>query len=448
MKNRNLGSILLMNLVLNTKSLTSLSDMPTVGKGEETMFARLYPQDLYARLLSNTDFDALSEAEKTRFLFLRPEKEGQVDKKELHDYEMQFFTKEAHNRTCAALGVPKTNIVFCDFSKNPAMDPTNWVLYDGVNDNIYVNIDKDYSIARPTYLLENINGATRHHSIYQNILKAMREPDALSDREYFIVLTTAIKNYVYQDLRENDPTAYRIQLSADYITPSNIEEVLYSFTKTRSDFQSAGIYGDRVQRNLRSNEEMFHEYMQEKMVSDSLINLEDIFAYFKQSPLNQSSDGMLHNILQTLVKDTAASFYNSIGADMTPGQSITDYIDQLEDELFEEYGIEKPTDEELDEFLDEKRQQEEYREALQQYHKEMKEAQNFAHDNPEFVEEFEDPDECADEEDEDEENDEMPEYKKMRNVLPSEGKIDEIDRLPFQQPSQRFGTSQNDDPAQ
>ena len=122
MKNKALGSILLLNLVLNTKGLQSLYDSSEIARGEDTMFARLFPNDLYPRLLSDVDFEKLSEGDKSKFLFLRPDKEGEVDKKELHDYEMQFFAKEAHNRTSASLGVPKTNVIFCDFSQNKLMD--------------------------------------------------------------------------------------------------------------------------------------------------------------------------------------------------------------------------------------------------------------------------------------------------------------------------------------
>ena len=419
MKDKRIGSILLLNLVLNTKGLKSLYDSQSLDRGEDTMFSRLFPTDLYQRLLSDVDFERLSEGDKSKFLFLRPDKEGEVDKQELHDYEMQFFAKEAHNRTAASLGTPKTNVVFCDFSKNKLMDPTNWVLYDCVNDNIYINLDKDYSIARPSFLLENINGATRHHSIYQNILTALSDPNSLSDREYFLALSTAVKAFVYQDLRENDPEAYKVELAADYSTPSNIEEIVFAFTQTRKDFQSAGLYGGKLQQDLRRNEQTFHEYLQEELLTNSLVNMEDIFAYFEQSELNQSSGGMLSGILTLMVKGTAASFYNSLGADMQPGQTISDYVDQLEQEMYEEAGIEMPTDEELDEFMgsDEYAQQEEL-EALRKYQKEMGITPPTKEDDEEgYFEEGED--------------DGMPDYRKMDSVLPQEGKIDAIKVLPF-----------------
>ncbi|MBR4002888.1 MAG: hypothetical protein IKI95_02315 [Clostridia bacterium] len=421
MKDKSLGSILILNLILNTKGLKSLYDSSQLSRGEDTMFARLHPVDLYQRVLSDVDFDKLSESDKSKFLFLRPDKESEVDKKELHDYEMQFFAKEAHNRTAQSLATPKTNVVFCDFSKNKLMDPTNWVLYDCVNDNIYVNIDKDYSIARPSFLLENINGATRHHSIYQNILTALTNPNSLSDREYFLALSTAVKAYVYQDLRENNPEAYRIQLSADYSTPSNIEEVVFAFSQTRKDFQSAGIYGGKLREDLRRNEEIFHNYLQEELLTNSLVNLEDIFAYFDQSELNQSSGGMLNQILTHMVKGTAASFYNSLGADMQVGQTISDYVDALEKEMYDEAGLDIPSDEELDEFMgSEEYAEQEYLDALRQYQKEMGETTT-----PPT------PEEIADEYAEEGEDDGKLDYRKMDSALPEEGKIDPVKVLPF-----------------
>ena len=83
MENKGLGSILLLNLVINTKGLSGLYDMLEEERGETTMFSTLTSRDLYPRLMSDIDFDTLSEPEKTRFLFLRPEKAPFVDKKEL-----------------------------------------------------------------------------------------------------------------------------------------------------------------------------------------------------------------------------------------------------------------------------------------------------------------------------------------------------------------------------
>ena len=419
MKDKSLGKILLLNLVLNTKGLSSLAEINFNERGQDTIFASLFPKDLYSRLISTTNFDSLPEDEKSRFLFLKKESEGSVDKSELHDYEMQLFGVEAHNRAAASLGVPKTNVVYCNFTANKQMPAEEWVMFDAVNSNIYINLDKDYSIARPSLLVENINAATRQHSITQNILQAIKDPNSLSDREYFLALSTAVKTYVYQDLRENDPQAYLTEIAADYSTPSNIEQVVYSFAKTREDFRSAGLYGANLQRDLRRNEEVYHEYLQDELLTNSLVNMEDIFAYFKQSPLNQDSGGLLGKILEKMVTGTAYSFYNSLGADMEEGQSISDYIDNLEQEMFEEYGIEPPTNEELDDFVASGGYAEqEEAEALRQYQKEIG---DLPKSQEELAEEF-----FAEEED-----DEMPDYRKMDSVLPDEGKIDQIKILPF-----------------
>ena len=120
-----------------------------------------------------------------------------------------------------------------------------------------------------------------------------------------------------------------------------------------------------------------------------------------------------------MVDGTAYSFYNSLGADMEEGQSISDYIDTLEEEMFEEYGIEPPTNEELDDFVASGGYAEqEEAEALRQYQKEIG---DLPKSQEELAEEF-----FAEEED-----DEMPDYRKMDSVLPDEGKIDQIKILPF-----------------
>ena len=403
MSDKSLGRILLLNLILNTKELSSLVMVDPNERGADTIFASLLPRDLYSRLISNIDFDGLSEADKSKFLFLRRENENTVNKKELHDYEMQLFGIEAHNRTAKSLGIPTTNIVYCNFSENKKMNPAEWYICDPINGNIYLNMDKNYSIVRPSFFVENINAATRQHSINQNIIKAMKEPNSLSDREYFLVLSTVLKSYIYQELQENDPQAYKEQIAADYLTPSNIEQSIYSFVKTREDFRSAGLYGARLQRDLRRNEEMFHECLQEDLLTSSLVNMEDIIAYFKKSELNKSSAGMLGKLLDVLLNRTASSFYNSLGADMEKGQSISSYMDQLEKEMFDERGIDIPTDEELKEFIDSEIEAQEYT--------------------------GEDEDNLPDDVEEDEDDD--IHYRRMDSALPDEGSVDMIKDLPF-----------------
>ncbi|MBQ3047420.1 MAG: hypothetical protein IJD48_00190 [Clostridia bacterium] len=417
MKNAKLASILLLNLVSNTKALSNVFDAMGQERGEDTPFYSLFPQDLYIRLLSDIKFSELSESQKSTFLFLRKDKEHEVDKQDLYNYEMQFFAKEAHNRTAAVLKAPRTNIVFCDFSKSRSMRGDSWVLFDGYNDNIYINLNKDYSRSRPSFLLENINGATRHHSIVNSIFKGLESPEAIDDREMFLALSTAVKFYVYQELKENDPVAYNYQIGADHSTPINIEEIVYSFVKTRQDFQAAGLYGGQLREDLRRNEETFHQILQEELVVESLINMEDIFEYFNKSELNENSGGLLGKILESLVNQTAYAFYNSIGAEMQPGQSISNYIDGLEREMFDEYGIEPPEDSQLEEenqnFDPHERTIEEHIRNMQTgYSEEENVEDRFFYD--------------------DEETDEsMPDFKDMKSALPLEGKIYDIKVLPF-----------------
>ena len=182
MINRNLGNILLLNLVLNTTKLQNLSHVFEEECGKDTLFAGLSSSDLYSRLVSNTKFNLLSEEDKLKFLFVKKGMENEVNKTELHDFEMQSFATEAHNRTSSSLKTSRTNIVFCNFNENKMLKPDDWLVYDGTNGNIYINLDKDYSVSRPSFLLECINTATRQHNIYQSIFKILKQPESFSDR--------------------------------------------------------------------------------------------------------------------------------------------------------------------------------------------------------------------------------------------------------------------------
>lgn len=427
---RTLGGVLLFNLILNSEALTNLQSTMKQEKDVDRTFASLTAPYLYPRVVSDIDFDKLSEEDKTAFTFLAKEKEGFYNKKHLRDAEMPMFVQAAHINTCGKLGVKPTKVIPCSFGEGNPLNPGQWVTYSSFNGNIYINADKDYSIARPSFLLENVNAATRQHSIYQNIFASFgASAKPLSDRDFFLAVFTAVKNYVYQDLRENDPDVYSIQLGCDYATPDIIDQTLYSFQKTRQDFQAAGIYGGVLQQRLRQNEQLYHEHMQRELITNTLTNVEDIFSYFKQSPLNQSSNGLLGKILDCVERSCAASFFNSVGAEMEPDQSITEYIDQLEQEMFDEYGIEMPTKEELEHFV--------------------ATGDSGGPDDPD--EEFSDEEEYPEGEDLSQqgfgvavfgvsEEDDMPRFKPLESVLPPEGKIDNIKDLPFHNyPQQNLG---------
>lgn len=431
--NRGLGSILLLNLVLNTNALKNLQTTMEQGKEFDTTFAGLLPPYLYSRLVSDIDFDKLSEDEKTAFTFLAKEKEGSYNKKNLRDAEMPMFVQAAHINTCKELGVKPTTVIPCSFGEGNPLDSGQWATYSSYNGNVYINADKDYSIARPSFLLENVNSATRQHSIYQNIFTAISNPQSLSDKDYFLALFTAVKGYVYQDLRENQPDIYRIQLGCDYATPDIIEQTIYGFEKTRQDFQAAGIYGASLQHRLRENETVYHEFMQNELVTNTLTNVEDIFEYFVQSPLNQSSNGMLGNILNILSSEYAAAFFNSVGTEMEEGQTITDYIDQLEAEVFEEYGVEMPTEEQMEHFVSTG--------DSGPYDDEI--GEEFSDEETPLEEGFGVPVFGISEEDG------MPRFKPLESVLPPEGKIDSIKVLPFHNYLQQNNDfNQTDDSAQ
>ena len=423
-----MGSILLTNLILNTRALQSAQEMSAQPKDTSTTFSGLLPQHIYPRIISDMDFTRLSEEDKSAYLFLAKEQEGKVDKLDLYQYEMQLYSQEAHNKTARALGVSPTMVLPCEFSKSKGItNPDGWIIYDVVNGNMYVNAEKDYSVARPSYLLENINASTRQHSIVQNIFKALTDPQSLSDREYFLALSTAIKTYVYQDLKENAYQQYLIEIGVDYSTPAYIEQVLYSFEKTRADFQSVGLYGGKLQEDLRRNETIYHEYLRTELAVNSMTNMEDIFAYFKQSPLNAQSGGMLYGILSTLERATAHTFYNSLGTDMEPGQSLSEYIDELEVEMYDRYGIPMPDEDDIDEFTSEHSDLfAEEDEILKQGGK----PQGFGvpvfrdrDSGDEFSEEGDGYEDLA--------PDEMPTYKPMESVLPDEGVINNVSELPF-----------------
>lgn len=422
-RSKELGAILLTNLVLNTKNLSRLNGRKMDSLSEGRFIEELSPKNLYSRLLVSTKIDELSEDEKRKFLFLR--KDMPVDDKSNYNKIMKSFVREAHKRTCGALGVDETKIVYCDFKENLALISTFASVYDYNNGNIYINKGLDYSKKNPSSFLEEINTRTRSHSIHKNIICAIENPDALSDKDYFLALMTALKHYLYEYAKTSlDRQTYDTMLTLDYCTPEAVESVIYGFLQTRKQLQLAGLYGGKVQEELRQLEKDMYNLLQDELLDELLRNHEDMIDNFVHSDLNKRSGGLLGTILKGLEKQLASGYYNSLGAEMEKGKDVTSYLDKLQDEKLKKLGIDVDSEE----------------------WKNVMEMQKFQEESEGFEEGFEDEDgeEFLDEEleetneaeeefdvDEEEPNSE-PNLNKFRNVLPLEGKIDKLSKLPFE----------------
>ena len=132
--------------------------------------------------------------------------------------------------------------------------------------------------------------------------------------------------------------------------------------------------------------------------------------------------------MSTLERATAHAFYNSLGADMEPGQSLSEYIDELEVEMYDRYGIPMPDEDEIDEYTSEIR---DVLDAEDEILKQGGTPQGFAvpvfglddDGNDEFDEELNGFEGLS--------PDEMPSYKPMESVLPPECRVDNVTELPF-----------------
>lgn len=419
-QSRNLGKMLLLSTITNTQNLNEKLLVPPEIEREEgdlkTIFSSISNTQLYSRLLGDIDFSKLSVEEQTKFLFLKPELVDSVDMQNLYANEMRQLVQEAHNRTCASLGVKPTNVVVCNFGENPLLDPWDYSAYDVTNGNIYINSEMDYSSVRSSFLLENINARTFQHSISQKTLTALTSPESLSDIDYYLAVANAVKEYVYETYDEPDDEGHYLEDEESY-TPGAVTAQIYAYEKTRQDLQSAGIYGGKIRQELRESEEDFHKDLQETIGNESLINTEDIFAFFKGSPLNASSNGLLGRILDTIDVGYTSVFYNALGANMQPNTSVKGHLDTLENKMFEDYGLTPPTDEELQELIEIENQLRSQAEEL---------GEDYEEDGSE---ELTEEDEQGDEESSSE--DKVITYRPFESILGAEGVINNFKVLPF-----------------
>lgn len=409
-----LGQLLLLNLFLNSKVLNNIWKNPVEHPKTRTILGFFSDKEIYSRLLSSIEFDKLSQRNKDEFLFKRYCRFNGISDDKLYSMALATLAQEAHNRTCRSLGVKPTRIRIGDFEKS-GLNEDGVACYDILNDEIFLNIKKIYSQPRPSLLLETINSCTFEHAVYNSMITALQDSEKVDDKLFFIDLITATRVYVMEQMKEYNSNEEISQLrKEEVVSPLFLTQALYSFSKTRSDFQSAEIYGGKIQAGLRKEEVSCCNKISEIMLGDSLISMEDLIGYFEGTDLNQESNGFFGKIFKSVVNTMAPKFYNYLGADMEDGETITHYVNSLENELFEKMGIEKPSDKEdleIDEDYD---------------------------GDDEFQGEDEDLDEYKDDENnldtDDEENsftEDDAQYRSMRNILPDEGKVFKVQHLPF-----------------
>lgn len=422
-RSKELGAILLTNLVLNTEVLSRGNRKSVDVLDSYNALDNLSANKLYSRLLAGAKFAGMGNSQKRDFL-LAPQsvEDGKLDT--LYSKRMKEFVMQAHKRSCDSLGVGETKIVYCDFKANPALDEDFFSVYDFNNGNIFINNNISYEKQTPSYFLEELNTRTRSHSISRNIFKAIQSPDSLGDKEYFLALMTALKCYLYQYVKTSfDKETTNSVTLLDYATPEKVESVLYGFKGAREDLQKAGLYGGEIRDKLREGEGDFYELLQKSLLEECLRNHEDMIDNFKGSPLNEQSGNLLFTILKGLEMNLASNYYNSLGAKMEKGQDVTSYLDKLQKEKLKSFGIDA-TDEELDEIARMNYDIEENGE-FDDVMAEDDEYQN-SHDDIMDVEE-----ELREIDDELSEIEEIEEYNEFDNVLPKEGKINEVKDIPF-----------------
>ncbi len=346
---KKVGRILILNTITSTDNLQGnlVCGQWLPKEDTRTLFPDLTDAELYSRLLSDINLSTLSGKEKDEFLLIDSNLSRVFPQETFYKTRMRNFIQEAHNRTCSSLGIKPAKMVFCQFDGSKGMDPQEFSSFDVANGKIYINSGADYLNARPSILLENVNARTYQHFIFQNIASSIKAPDKLSDKDFYIAVETAVKNHVYQE-HSNPNSQGNFLLNEDDHTAGSIQSQIFAFEKTRQDLQSAGLYGDRVRNELRRSEINYHTALQKYLGNESLLNTENIFAYYRQAEINASSGGLMGELLDKIDGLFASSFYNSIGATMTPGTSVEQYLDILQGSTFSRNDFITPTLEELE----------------------------------------------------------------------------------------------------
>ena len=417
-KIKEFGKLLLTNIFLNCEDLLAFKQSHEKVVSSD-IFKELPNEELYSRVLSTTKFEKLSQKDKDLFLFKNFNSSNkQILDEQMYEIEMLGFINQIHNRSCQDLGVKPTQISFVNF-KNEALANSVYGCFNMTTDEIYLNVEKDLYNQNPAFLVKLINGLTMEHAIYSNILTALANPEALSNDDYFVAISTAVRFYCLRDMEKYDFYDNVKDFIKDHLySPSVISESIYALVKSREDFQSARIYGGELREFLRGDEENFFESLSDEIVGKSLIATEDLVEVFKHTSLNQQSEGFYGQIFENIVNAYARDFYNNLGVNMEKDETLEEFIDKLDAELFEERGVDMPTDEELKEFLEEK-------EKLDNF-------SNLQEDEEDVYEDEEHRDIDADEINE-KEQEELNYH--VENVLPNEGCVFNIVKIPFSTPA-------------
>lgn len=424
-RSRKLGVILLTNLVLNTKKLSSMQSVLNFPHEEKSNFESLPPRFLYPRLMSDIDLKQLDKAEQANLLFVRPEVLDSYDPEQLRKGQLVALAKEAHKRTCQTLGVEPARLAFIDFLNEKNVNNESFSVFDLENSKIYFNMSKNYSKSRPSRFLEAINSQTKLYSIYCSIFDAIQNPDLLDDKEFFLAVAVATEEYLNEHLKRDLPDMHKAFEASRPFAPEMLEANMFAFKQTRRNFILADIYGGNLRDALRKEEQDFYMLLQQALAENCLSRIEDVVDNFTYSPLNEKSGGLLGTILKGVEKECAPAFFRSLGVQMENGTDATTQLDEIQDKILESKGID------IDDMSNE-----EIEDLMQSAFEVAEEEAEF--DDEIDEEDVEDDESLTDEEFmQDGEDPEEEEFSPNLNVLPKEEKINNISKLPFHNNSKK-----------
>ena len=418
-KARVYGSLLLSNLFLNCNDIKSFLESSKKVERTRTVISQLSNSQVYSRILSGIKFDSLSKSDQKNFLFKIVSTECT---KEDYDNLVTTLIQESHNRTCKSLGIKPNLIHFGSFAENNLSEKL-WSGYMFSHNSIFFNTDKDYSQERVSYLLEVVNYITRNYYHFQKMNEAVTVKNSMSNEEFFLAVSAGVEVYLREQLREKNPEEFQRFLSYKGLLPMDVDQEAFSYEQTRKDFQSAHLYGGKIQESVRETEESYYEYLRTNgsLLAKSIISTLGVIELFKTTDLNKSSNGTMGVMLETVFNEYGRQFFNKFGADIKKDETLESYAQRLLDESNFQ-GVEDLMNAMVEE-------------EISQY---MEEAPEDEDQNEEYPEENLD--------DENSEQAQKPNdmnsvsffellyripFRDMQDALPEEGEVYDVQKLPF-----------------
>ena len=322
-------------LALNNEEMNAILSRDYLKPKKQGLTTTFYSADstreIVYRLMDNRDFKEQAPEEREKMIFTNyyPKEAKQLESVYLDD--RRNLCQEFHNRLCASLKIPSTQIVFSDFKNS--FDSDMFEYYDPLSGIIFLNTNLFNGQDDILQVLISLTQSTLKHQVQYKLKTMYKNFDDFSNREKYVCLSALAAECALAELTKSGAKDDRrgYEACSDYsalevyATEQSFEilENLFTelglsflpeikdFIEEKKDFLLSLSGEDINDNNLIMDDEDEEEYERDAILNTTLCRDYTMLQEIMLSTLNQKTDGDLFEVFIGLLSENADEFYET-----------------------------------------------------------------------------------------------------------------------------------------